>query len=471
MATRQDSTLTRREQEVAPLVAQGLTNRQIAERLFISERTAEHHVEQIRSKLGFHSRSQIAAWVAGSPPSADRVPAVQAAESTKTLSGQPSAAWLTRRRRWVIAVAISLGVATVLVGLAFVLTRAAPLSLTVVTIAGTGQQAFSADGRSATATDLVRPSALAVDAGGALYFIDGNRVRMITRQRTVKTVAGTGEPGNEGDGGPAVLAKFNSPSGLAIDPTGNIFIADTGNNRVREINADGTIVPVAGTGEAGFFGDGGQALQARLNSPAGLAIGFGGTLYIADTLNQRVRQVTSDGVITTVAGTGNAGYTYDGVPATAAQLNLPEGLAFDNGKGNLFIDDTANSRVRKLDLSGAISTVAGTGVQGFSVDTGRASDAELNPATEGFSSGQALAVDTEGNLYVADAANEKIRKVDLHGNISTIAGTGQAGYSGDGKPATGAVFNVPLSVAIDAQGVLYVADSGNSRIRAITTQR
>lgn len=467
MPSRQMSALTRREHEVAALVAKGLTNRQIAERLFISERTAEHHVEQIRGKLGFHSRSQIAAWVVASPPAADRVPAVQAAESTQTSSGQPPGARPAYPRRWVIAVAASVLVAFGLVGLAISLTQAPAPSLTVVTIAGTGQRAFSTDGRLATATDLVRPSALAVGPGGVLDFIDGNRVRTITGQRTIKTVAGTGESGNDGDNGLALVAKLNSPGGLAIDPDGNLFIADTGNNRVREVKTDGTIVPVAGTGDPGFFGDGGPAVRARLNSPTGLAIGFGRTLFIADTLNQRVRQVTPDGVITTVAGTGTAGYTFDGVPATSAPLNLPEALAFDSGKGNLFIDDTANGRVRKVDLSDAISTVAGTGVQGFSGETGSASNAELSLATEGLSSGQALAVDTEGNLYIADAGNERIRKVDLHGNIATIAGTGHAGYSGDGKAPTVAAFNIPLGIAVDAQGSLYVADSGNGRIREI----
>ena len=412
MPSRQESTLTRREQEVAALVAQGLTNRQIAERLFISERTAEHHVEQIRSKLGFHSRAQVAAWIVGSPPPLATPAVVEAAPAAEPSSvQQPTTAMKqARRSRWAIAVLAVLLVAAGLAALAFAVNRKGGPSMVIVTVAGTGRSMFSPDGRLATATDLIHPSAVAVDANGTLYFIDGNRVRMITRQGKVKTVAGTGD--------------------------------------------------------AGYFGDGGPAVSARLNSPAGVAVGFGRTLFIADTLNQRVRQVAANGVITTVAGTGTAAYTFDGVPATAAPLNFPEALAFDS-EGNLYIDDTANGRVRKVDLSGSIATVAGTDVQTFSGDTGPAVGAELKLVTDGFGGGQALAVDTVGNLYIADASSEKIRKVDLRGNISTVAGTGRAGYSGNGQAPTEASLNLPVSVAVDAQGVLYLADSANNLIREI----
>jgi DNA-binding CsgD family transcriptional regulator/sugar lactone lactonase YvrE len=468
---RQESTLTPREREVAALIADGLTNRQIATRLFISERTAEHHVEQIRSKLGFHSRAQVAAWVVGSP--AALVPATKAAAAVPvdaSSSRQSAATGQAHRRRLVIAVPVAVLVVMGLAVFAFLATRTGGPVMTIVTVAGTGRSSFSADGRPAKATDLFRPSAVVVDPNGTLYFIDGNRVRMITGRDTIKTIAGTGDSGYGGDGGQAPSAQLNSPKALAIDPDGDVFIADTGNSRVREVDTTGKIFTVAGTGDAGYSGDGEQAVRARLNAPTGLAVGFGGSLFIGDTLNHRVRMVTSGGVISTFAGTGTAAYAFEGGPATAAPLNLPEALAFDS-EGNLYIEDVGNGRVRKVDLAGEIVTVAGTGVPGFSGDGQPASAAELRLASQGLGSGQALAVDTKGNLYIADAGNERIREVDLRGTISSVAGTGRAGYSPDGSGPLEATLNDPLSVAVDAQGVLYITDSENNLIREIAPKR
>lgn len=464
MAPGQESTLTRREREVAALVAEGLTNRQIAKRLFISERTAEHHVEQIRSKLGFHSRAQVAAWVVGSmapqmtPDLA--APHLRAAEAWR--SRLLAATQLARRSRWVMAVPVVILVAAGFAALVFSAARTGgPLTM-IATAAGTGRATFSADGQAATRTDLIHPSAVVVDSNGAVYFIDGNRVRMITARGTVKSVAGNGDSGPGGDGGQATSAQLNSPQALAIDADGDVFIADTGNNRVRKVDATGKIFTVAGTGDAGYAGDRGPAVQAQLNSPAGLALGFGGRLFIADTRNNVVRQVADDGTITTEAGTGAAAYASDGVPAIATPLNVPTALAFDS-EGNLYIDDVGNNRVRKVDLSGVITTVAGSGVAGSSGDGHPAASAELNLASEG----QALAVDSEGNLYIADAGNQRIRKVDLQGNISSVAGTGAKGYSGDKGPPSEATFNLPLSVAVDAEGILFIADTDNNVIREI----
>jgi DNA-binding CsgD family transcriptional regulator/sugar lactone lactonase YvrE len=467
---RQESTLTPREREVAALVADGLTNRQIAGRLFISERTAEHHVEQIRSKLGFHSRAQVAAWVAGSTVPLAPAPAAAAALPVDASSSRQSAtSGKAHRRRWVIALPVAMLVAVGLAAFAFSATRQGGSALTIVTMAGTGRSTFSADGRPARATDLIRPAAVVVDPNGTLYFIDGNRVRMITGRDTIKTIAGTGDSGYGGDDGPALSAQLNSPKALAIDPDGDVFIADTGNNRVREVDPKGKIFTVAGTGDAGYSGDGERAVRARLNAPTGLAVGFGSSLFIADTLNHRVRMVTSEGVISTVAGTGTAAYTFEGGPATAAPLNLPEALAFDS-EGNLYIEDVGNDRVRKV-LGGEIVTVAGTGVPGSSGDGQPASAAELSLVSQGLGSGQALAVDSQGNLYIADAGNEKIREVDFRGTISSVAGTGRAGYSADGSAPLQAMLNDPLSVAVDAQGVVYIADSENNLIREIAPRR
>lgn len=471
MPARQESTLTPREREVAALVADGLTNRQIAKRLFISERTAEHHVEQIRSKLGFHSRAQVAAWVVGSPAPLAPAPAAAAVVPVDALSSrQSAAAGSARRRRWLIAVPVAMLVAIGLAAFAFWAMRQGGSAMTIVTVAGTGRSTFSADGGPAKATDLIRPSAVVVDSNGTLYFIDGNRVRMITGRDTIKTIAGTGDSGGGGDGGQAPSAQLNSPKALAIDPDGDVFIADTGNSRVREVDTTGKIFTVAGTGDAGYSGDGELAVRARLNGPTGLAVGFGGSLFIADSQNHRVRMVTSDGVISTVAGTGAAAYTFEGGPATAAPLNLPEALAFDS-KGNLYIEDVGNGRVRKVDLAGEIVTVAGTGLPGFSGDGQPASAATLSLASHGLQSGQALAVDSQGNLYIADAGNERIREVDLRGIISSVAGTGRAGYSADGSAALVATLNDPLSVAVDPQGVLYITDSDNNLIREIAPKR
>jgi sugar lactone lactonase YvrE len=374
---------------------------------------------------------------------------------------------VAHRRTWAIATLVALLAASGVAALAFSAMRAPTPAKTIVTVAGTGGSTFSPDGRPATATDLIHPSAVAVDANGTVYFIDGNRIRMLTSRGTIKTVAGTGDSGDFGDGGQAVTAQLNAPRALAVDANGDVFVADSGNNRVRKVDITGKIFTIAGTGDAGYSGDGGEAVRAHLSAPAGLAAGFGGSLYIADTRNNVVREVAANGLISTVAGTGAAAYASDGVPATATPLSSPEGLAFDS-EGNLYIDDVGNSRVRRVDLTGSMTTIAGTGIQGFSGDGQRASAADLSLATEG---GQALAVDSEGNLYIADAGNERIRKVDLHRNITTVAGTSRAGYSGDGSSPLVASFNRPLCVAVDARGVLYIADSGNNRIREIAPQR
>ena len=440
--------LTRREREVALLVAQGLTNREIATRLFISERTAESHVEQIRGKLGFHSRVQIAGWVAAG------LPGDGASESSVLAVGdaEPSARGRSRLRLpGRLGATISVGVvgAALLAGLvvAHNWRSAPPAGPRAVTVAGTGQRAFSGDGRQASTSALVRPLALAIGPAGELYIAEGNRIRQVNKDGRITTLAGTGAAGNSGDGGLAAQAQLNMPQGLAVDSAGTVYIADTLNNQVRRVNADGTITTVAGIGEAGYSGDGKPAREAKLNFPTGLAIGFGDTLFIADTGNNVVRQLGSDGAIHTAAGTGEAGYRGDGGSAVDAVLHAPAGLALD-GEGNLYIADTLNQRVRRIDVRGQIETVAGTGDPGYLGDGHPAIYAELNLATNPFEGiGQGLAVDSRGDVFIADALNRRVRRLDLRGVISTVA-----------------QLRMPLGLAVDAQGAVFVADAEDNRV-------
>ena len=332
---------------------------------------------------------------------------------------------------------------------------------TIATVAGTGAEGFGGDGGPATQAELARPAGVALDGEGNLYIADADnhRVRRVDAGGTITTVAGTGAEGFGGDGGPATQAELHWPTGVALDGQGNLYIADAGNHRVRRVDAAGTIATVAGTGDYGFGGDGGLATQAELAWPAGLALDGQGNLYIADAENHRVRRVDAAGTIATVAGTGAVGFGGDGGPATQAQLMLLEGVALD-GQGNLYIADSGNVRVRRVDAAGMIATVAGTGAVGFGGDGGPATQAEL-----AWSVGVAL--DGEGNLYIADAGNDRVRRVDAAGTIATVAGTGVEGFGGDGGPATQAELTWPVGVALDGQGNLYIADLGNHRVRRV----
>ena len=361
------------------------------------------------------------------------------------------------RRR--VVVAISTAAALVAFTAFPALSRAAVGDIT--TVAGTGTVGFSGDGGPATSAELNDPYGVAVDGSGNLYIADtqNNRVRKVDGSGTITTVAGTGTAGFSGDGGPATSAAALRSPGVAVDGSGNLYIADYANSRVRKVDGSGTITTVAGTGTAGFSGDGGPATSAELDHPVGVAVDGSGNLYIADYDNNVVRKVNGSGTITTIAGTGTFGFSGDGGPATSAELSSTAGVALD-GSGNLYIADEDNSRVRKVDGSGTITTVAGTGTAGFSGDGGPATSAELN-----FPGG--VAVDGSGNLYIADAINHRVRKVDGSGTITTVAGTGTFGFSGDGGPATSAELNDPDGVAVDGSGNLYIADFDNSRVRKV----
>ncbi|MFD8993608.1 NHL domain-containing protein [Streptomyces abikoensis] len=335
----------------------------------------------------------------------------------------------------------------------------------ISTVAGTGAAGFGGDNGPAASAQLNRPYGIAVDSTGTLYFSDFNnhRVRRITTDGKVSTVAGTGVAGFSGDNGPAASAQLNYPREVAVDSGGTVYIVDTNNHRVRRITTDGKISTVAGAGAAGFGGDGGPATAARLNTPVGVAVDNTGTLYVTDHANHRIRRITTDGKISTFAGTGAAGFAGDGGPASSAQLRNPFAVAVD-GAGGVCIVDYGNHRIRKVTADGKISTVAGTGVAGFSGDNGPAVSAQLNYPV-------GVVVDSTGILYISDYGNHRVRKVATDGKVSTVAGTGAAGFSGDNGPAASAQLYNPFGLAVDCVDTLYIADHVNNRIRKVASTR
>jgi sugar lactone lactonase YvrE len=333
----------------------------------------------------------------------------------------------------------------------------------ITTIAGNGIASGSGDGGPALEATLNTPADLAVDAAGNVYVADtfNHRVRMITPEGAITTIAGTGQAGGDGDGGQATEARLRSPLSVAVDADGVLYIADTYNHRIRKVSTDGVITTIAGTGDSGFGGDDEPALDALLSYPTSIAVAADGTLYITDTRNHRVRKLTADGNIATVAGTGASGYSGDGGPATLARLNSPRGVAVAPD-GKLYIVDRENRRIRMVDSDGNITTVAGTGSSGYNGDRSQATAATLRAP-------YGVAVDSDGNFYIADTFNHRIRKVTPEGILTTVAGSERFGFGGDGWPAGQATLHYPLGVAVDIVGNLYVADSFNNRIRKVWT--
>ncbi len=338
----------------------------------------------------------------------------------------------------------------------------------VSTLAGSGLPYLNGitsqvgDFGAATNAGINNPTGLCLDGAGNLFIADSQnyRIRKVATTGIITTVAGNGVFGSGGNGGPATGANLNIPTGVAVDVSNNLFIADSLNHCIRKVNIGGTISIAAGAGTpggSGYSGDGGAAVSAKLNNPMGLAPDKAGHLFISDCFNARIRKVATNNVITTVAGNGTLGFSGDGGTATNANLASPQNMAVD-GIGNLFITDTRNNRIREVGTNGIIATVAGWIVN----DNDFATNAT-------FSSVSGVAFDSAGNLYVADSRNNLIRKVDTNGIILSVAGNGSPGYSGDGANATNASLNLPSGLTFDSAGNLFIADTVNSRIRKVGT--
>jgi trimeric autotransporter adhesin len=362
-----------------------------------------------------------------------------------------------------------------------VLCQAQPAPVYTISAAvGNGTAGFSGDGSSAVSAEVNFPSAVVVDSSGNLYIADqaNYRIRKVDTSGNISTIAGNGTKGNAGDGKAATSANIGSAGGIAVDSSGNVYFADTANHVVRKIATGGTITTIAGTGTPGFSGDTTEATlaadaaagrtaphlatSATLNSPTGVAVDSKGNVYISDTTNNRIRRVSvTDQTITTVAGDGTGNYYGDGAGAVYSEINHPVALFFD-ASDNLYIADSLNHRIRKISgTDGTISTVAGLGRPGNADNGGYAVNSELHYPSS-------VSVDKTGNIYIADFINNRVRIVNTSGVISTIAGGGKFGNGGDGGPALAAQTYFPCSVAVDASGKVYMIDSLNSRIRLLT---
>ena len=338
----------------------------------------------------------------------------------------------------------------------------ASLAGTIRTLGGTaGLAGFAGDGGFAVDARLNGPFDVAVDAAGYVLVVDraNHRIRMIGPDGIIVTFAGTGAEGFGGDGGQATAASLNRPAGIAVDAAGYVYVADRQNHRVRRIATDGMIETIAGTGVAGFSGDGGQATAAQLDEPTGVAVDTAGNVYLADSQNHRIRRIGLGGTIETIAGTESFGYAGDGGPATQARLSFPFDVAAD-ASGSVYIADTLNQRIRRITPDGTIETIAGTGTDGYGSDGGPATDALLNNPS-------GVSVSAAGYVFVADWANHRIRRIAPNGTIVTFAGTGANGLGGDGGPAVEAQLLGPSGVTVDAMGRVYIADSGSHRVRVV----
>ncbi len=336
----------------------------------------------------------------------------------------------------------------------------------ISTFAGSHVSGYSGDGGAASAATTGSPFGVAADDSGNVYIADyfNNAVRRVSHAGIITTIAGTGAAGYNGDNMPATAAQLNGPMGVTLDGSGNIYIADKFNERIRKIDVDGNITTVAGTGNhGGYNGYGynneGPATAANLTYPASVALDCSGNMYIADMGSETVRKIDADGNIHCFAGTYAGGYNGDGIAATSSQLNLPTCVLADCS-GNVYIADAWNNRVRKVTTDGNITTIAGNGAAAYSGDGGPATAAALWIP-------HGITFDACGNLYICDWQNNSVRLLSTDGNITTFAGSNARGYDGDGGAKDASQLYLPASLAIDGLGNIYIADYGNNVIRAI----
>jgi sugar lactone lactonase YvrE len=329
----------------------------------------------------------------------------------------------------------------------------------ITTVAGVGSTGYNGDGIPATTAAIARIGGICTNSEGELFISDlSSRLRKVNGAGVISTIAGLGTEGYAGDNIDASLAPIAAPNGIVFDDLGNLIFCDFNNSRIRKITPSGSITTIAGTGGQGYTGDGGQAILAQIGFPSFLARDAAGNLYFAVANHHRVRKIDTFGIITTIAGTGTSGYNGEG-GAAYVNFSFPQGIAIDN-VGNIYITEANANRIRKINTLGMTTTIAGTGTAGYNGDHIQATTAKINLPV-------GLRIDAQGNLYFADASNNRIRKIDTNGVITTIVGTGSAIYNGDGIPAITATLNRPVDIAFDAAGSMYIADNDNFRIRKV----
>ena len=336
------------------------------------------------------------------------------------------------------------------------------LSQTITTIAGTGLSTYNGNGLLATATNIGNGGRMTLNNSGELIFVDvtSHLLRKIDINGVMTIIAGNLSAGYQGENVLATTTSLNYPAGVVIDSMGNIIFCETTNCRIRKIDTNGIITTIAGNGECSSTGDNGLATLATIRGPQYLTIDSQGNLYFSESQFHTVRKIDTSGIITRIAGTYIGGYNGDNILATNARINFPLGLAVDP-QGNVFIAEVFGQRIRKIDTNGIITTIAGTGIAGFNGTNIQATTAQINRPS-------GMRFDVQGNLYFGDEYNNRIRKINTNGVITTVAGSGLQGYFGDGGNALSAMFDRPSDIIFDSSGSMYISDNFNYRIRRVT---
>ena len=332
----------------------------------------------------------------------------------------------------------------------------------ITTVAGTGTLGFDGDGGPATEAFIKNPTAVALDSQGNLYFCDAynERIRKVDANGIISTVMGTGVTDPQDEDLPAIDTNLSLVYGIATDNEDNLYIISRGHGKIFKLGGDGVARRIVGSGGSGFAGDGGLAIHAKIQNPCHLVVDSGGTLYIADSGNRRIRKVTPDGIISTIAGTGEDGFSGDSGPALKAPIAFPSAIAVDED-GNLYVADFLNHRIRRVSTDGIMTTIAGTGEPEYNGDGRPALECSIGEPC-------GVAVDQSGYVYIGDQVNYRVRVVTPSGMMYTVAGTGVQGYTGGGGPAERALMSNPDIIAFDYESNLYVPDYSNAVVRKLT---